>query len=645
MGGIRIGELGIAEVIDNLRKASWQVPKFQREFVWDTSAVAELATSIIDAYPIGMATLWQQSHQNPLDVERLSIGDYDPVNKKHAIAYFGKETGDPNLLAILDGRQRCTAIAMAFAGFAPEYGRSKYCGKYFLNASQPDPLERVIFIKRSDLQRRGLTSTSSCIGHGLFPLSSDQPDESVMRQWYRYAQEIKNPANYPNSQLPDAEELSRRDNILQSAFDGITSTKLAACIVPEEYDLGKICEIFETLNLSGMKVSTVDLINAWIYRETEHLGPDAIQIRDWIKDLGDLDGATGWAVPEKRPELIAQMVTACFVATDDLPDKPRPRVISGSRKVNKISSVKSPDLLATPYQHWLNVVANDTKFARFIGEFQNCVGGGPFPYDSAPYPISGAIYVALRWHKEFDPAVSHAGWSVENLQSLFRAFYWRNALSRRYDQGFLTTLGTDLSFLKALLQRRSTFPSNAKWLEYCEERISADLIPPSDVPGKTELVEWLTNGKPGGAIQAALQLPMLAGAKRDIDGIDVTYKMEKSAELHHIFPKKWCYDNSFGELKEYLDREASGRDWVNAICNLMPLARETNNKWKTQYPKKYLDDNGISYESAQSYFENVFIGRDQFDLLNSGPENIPAFWRSRANRIADKLISLMQLTI
>ena len=592
-----------------------------------------------------MATLWQQSQRNPLDLERLSIGDYDPTTKKQVVRHFGTESDDPNILAILDGRQRCTAIAMAFAGFSPNYGGNKYNGKYFLNASQPDPLERVLFIKRSDLQKRGLTNTANSIGQGLFPLSSEDPTESVMRQWYRYAQEIKNPANYPDNQLPDTDELTRRDNIVQTAFDGITSTKLAACIVPEVYDLAKICEIFETLNLSGMKVSTVDLINAWIYSETEHLGPNAIQLRDWMKDLGELDGANGWAVPEKRPELVAQMATACFVALDDLPDKPKPRQISGTRKVNKITSVKSPDLLATPPQHWINVVENAEKFASFIGEFQMCVAGGYFSYDKAPYPISGAIYVSLRWHKEFDPATSHLGWSISDLQSIFRAFFWRNALSRRYDQGFLTTIGTDILFLKALLQRRASYESMAKWLEYCDERISTDLIVNSEIPTHDELVDLLTNGRPGGAIQSALQLPMLAGTGKDIDGINIKYGNDDTAELHHIFPKKWCSDNSYGDLKLYLDRNEAGRDWVNGICNLMPLSRKTNNNWKTKYPTTYFDEKHITFESARGIFETVFIGRNEFDFLTGGPEKIPEFWKSRAAKIADKLISLTSLTV
>ena len=47
---IKIREYTIGKMLDALRQGEWQVPKFQREFVWDTSAIASLVTSIIDAY-------------------------------------------------------------------------------------------------------------------------------------------------------------------------------------------------------------------------------------------------------------------------------------------------------------------------------------------------------------------------------------------------------------------------------------------------------------------------------------------------------------------------------------------------------------------------------------------------------------------
>ncbi len=640
MSGIRISEHTISQMIDALRTSVWQVPKFQREFVWDPSAVASLATSIIDAYPIGMITLWEQSDKNPLDLERLSIQDYSASTKSQVTRYFGNDDNASKIYAILDGRQRCTAIAMAFAGFTPEFRGNKYAGRYFLNAAQPDPLERVIFRKTADLDRAGLTSSAACIGQGLFPLASDIPGETVLRQWYRYAQEIKNPANYPGGVLPEEGELSRRDAIVQSAFDGISETRLAACTVPEAYDLGKICEIFETLNLSGMKVSTVDLINAWIYRETEGSLNGPIQIRDWIRDLGQVDGMVGWAVPERRPELTAQLVTAAFVALER-DDKPAPRQVSGAKRITVIDSIKSPDLLATPPEHWQHVVANEASLATFMGDFQMLVAGGLFGYDKCPYPVSATIYAGLRWHKEFDPPSSHLGWSIPDLNSLYKSFFWRNALTTRYDQGFLTQLPKDLGAIKGMLRRRVDFDSKSKWLAFCDEQLS-DLIK-NEVPERLSLIDLLTNGRPGGAKQAAVLLPMIAATTRDIDGVDIGMNAEGASDLHHIFPRSWCADNAGGAAREILDKETAGRDWVNSISNLMPLSRQTNNIWKTKLPATFLNNHLISFDSGADYFSNVFIGRAQFDALIADPPRLLEFWEGRAGLIADDLLGRCRL--
>lgn len=620
------------------------MPRFQREFVWDTSAIAALATSVIDAYPIGMITLWEQSDRNPLDLERLTIQDYDAKARKQVTKRFGEDAGGQKLYAILDGRQRCTALAMAFAGFTPQYGKSKYNGRYFLNAAQPDPLERIIFRKTTDLEKAGLTTSTACIAQGLFPLASDIEGESVLRQWYRYAQEIRDPQTYPGGELPDPVELKRRDSIVQSAFDGINETRLAACIVPEKYDLGQICEIFETLNLSGMKVSTVDLINSWIYRETEgDDGSEGLHIRDWVRDFGQIDGAVGWAVPERRPELIAQFVTAAFVALERA-DKPKPRQVGGNRKVTTIDSIKSPDLLATPAAHWEAVVANQDQFATFLSDFQFLVAGGHFSYDKCPYPISASIYVAIRWHKAFDPPGLHSMWNVADLNSLYRAFFWRNALATRYDQGFLTRLATDLASLKKMLRTRGNYETKSAWLHDCDAQLEA-MIDPKDVPSREAIIDLLTDGRPGGAKQSALLLPMIAGTSRDIEGVDISLTAEGTLELHHIFPRAWCADNASGPLKAWLDKDQAGRDWVNSIANLMPLARETNNDWKTKSPRTYIETSKITFETGGEFFQNVFIGPDDFAMLTGEPEAMPSFWQGRAANIADDLLRRTRLSV
>lgn len=637
--GIRISELSINEVLENLRERKWQIPRFQREFVWDTSAVCGLATSVIDGYPIGMATLWEQPSESHIELEPLSIDDWDTIEKKKVVREFGRRDANPQaVMAILDGRQRSTALAMAFSGFSPVYGGNKYSGRYFLNASLDDPLERVVFKKKSAIEKAGLINLHACIAKGYFPLSSFQQGQTILQQWYSYIQLLKDESIYPEGEFPQADELQRRDDILQKAFEGISQTKLGACVVPQRYDLGQICEIFETLNLTGMKVSTVDLINSWLLRDTN----DKLHLREWMDALSDKDGAVGWSVPKKRPELVAQLATSCFVALIDLPTKPKARPVSGRSKVKTISTVKSADLLATPTEHWINITNHTEEFANFIGDFQKVVADGEFGYLQAPYPISSGIYVGLRWHKRFDPEHTHSSWSVEDLNKIYKAFFWRNALSTRYDQGFLSQMGTDLVTIKSLLSSRNTFENVAEWGEYIEKKLNEE-IRPVDIPDKNELVEYLTNGRPGGALQSALLLPMVAKSTEDFMGFSLFGETETSTEIHHIYPKRWCRENASGEYRDLLIPDGEGPNYVNSIANLMPLSREVNSEWSSKSPATYFTEKGVKYEGkAAKAFERVFIDEECFDLLKRGLNGIEEFWKRRANLIADHLLSLTE---
>src|ERR1700721_2076903 len=450
MSGLMVTDIEVPTLLDKLRKRKWLVPRFQRDFVWSVADVIDLVISIFESRPIGMATLWEQGPNREVELSPVSIPDYDTVLKKTGLRAFSTVEKDPNkVFAILDGRQRCTAVAMAFGGLKALDGKYRFSGRYFLDVSSQDPSKRVVYKKESDVRRLNLDSDANCISSGLFPLASNNVEhEEIFPQWMRYLQALHTRAYYGAAGLPRDVELEARDKILKNAFEGLVGTKLAVYIVPESYHLASICEIFETLNTTGTKVSTVDLIHSWLYSDTSRDADGPILLRDWISDFGQKDGAIGWASLEDRPELIAQMVTACFVALDK---KTEPRRIGGNSPTS-ISSVKAGDLLATPTLHWRNVIHNDDLLAEFLGDFQKVVAEGYFPYSACPYPISAAIYVALRWHAHFDVEESRP-WGRDDLDSLYRAFFWRNALTNRYDQGFLTQLGADIKELKSLFPK------------------------------------------------------------------------------------------------------------------------------------------------------------------------------------------------
>ncbi len=642
MGELAVTSLTVEELLRRLKEREWLIPQFQREFVWSVGDVIDLVHSILCARPIGMATIWEQADDSSIDLGPLSLPDRAPGEPQEMRVNFSKTEDNPNkIYAVLDGLQRCTAVAMAFGGFRSSHGSYKTSGRYFLNVAATDPLEQIVFLKESDVASRHLDNDAICISHGLFPLASNNNEESLLSQWLRYIQAIRDHSFYPEGKLPATEELNRRDRILKRAFEGINKTKLAVYIVPDNYTLADICDVFEKLNTTGTKVSTVDLIHSWLYSETaiDNTGP--VRLREWIDDFGQKDGAIGWASSSDRPELTVQMSTACHVA---LEEKPAPRKV-GRGAVTAIGSVKASDLLATPTAHWKNIISKDEILAGYLGDFQRLVANGLFPWKWCPYPVSSTIYVALCAHSHFDQPETHP-WRIDELNALYRAFFWRNALTNRYDQGFLTQLGADIRELKKFLKRRPEFESTSQWATAIEPDLRSLINKP--LPSFEDLFKYLTDGRPGGAMQKALYLPMMASAEKDLldEKISLSYpEPDSSVQLHHIYPRDWCRNNMTGELTRLLDKTAAGRDWVNSVANLMPLGRKSNNIWKSKIPGQVLSDRGITYQPSANIFLRAFIDEAAFKYLLQGANGIEPFWRHRADLMAEDLLARTTITI
>ena len=83
--------------IDSIRSGNVQVPKFQRDFVWDVNAIKDLFDSIKNGYPIGSILMWQPESES--------------FERAHEMGGF--ELPAPNSQEywfILDGFQRLSAL-------------------------------------------------------------------------------------------------------------------------------------------------------------------------------------------------------------------------------------------------------------------------------------------------------------------------------------------------------------------------------------------------------------------------------------------------------------------------------------------------------------------------------------------------------
>lgn len=627
MSQLQVTDITVPVLLRKLRTREWLVPQFQRDFVWSNAAVIALVNSIIDSRPVGMVTLWEQQENTSLQLEPVSVPDWiTEINGPGRREYVQTDSRPGRYYAVLDGRQRSTALALAFGGLRAQSGVYKNAGAYFLDVKARDDGERVKYFSLKEIERGGLGTLPGAIGKGLFPLAVEDPDK-LMGQWMEYLQLIYNQSYYVEGEYPEADELKRRNEILSKAFSGIFNTKLAVYIVPTDYTLADICEIFSTLNTTGTKVSTVDLIHSNLFNDTVGDAGGPLLLRERIDALGQLDGAVGWASSRDRPELVAQLVAAAYVAADTKPS-PRP---SGPKEI-KISSVKSADLLALPAAFWRKIFDDSATFANFLGGFQRAVAGGPFTMGQCPYPASAAIYVGLRWFLEFDGAVCH--WDIGKLDSLYRAFFWRNALSSRYDQGFLTQIGTDILDMKSFLNSTKADTTDEYWRTQANAWLDRVV---GSRPTLEEITALVSDGDERGAARRSALLLLHARAKDDVVTPELSISIESGMmDLHHIYPREWCKKNATALIPASEEGLSEGR-WVNSAANLMPMHRKTNNDWKDSAPATFLTDRSIDFDSRQDNWNWYFIDREAFGFLLEGEVGVTRFWSKRAELIASEI--------
>jgi len=58
MTGIEL--LAVKDILKNIEGRDWQIPRFQRDYVWQRGQVKALVESMLGGRPVGLITLWER---------------------------------------------------------------------------------------------------------------------------------------------------------------------------------------------------------------------------------------------------------------------------------------------------------------------------------------------------------------------------------------------------------------------------------------------------------------------------------------------------------------------------------------------------------------------------------------------------------
>lgn len=261
MSNIQNIDISLQELVKNIDKNSYLIPKFQRDFVWDSKDIAELGDSIIRGYPISSLLIMPENGT-------LKVGSHPLVHEK----CNEKDKCDDNEAKyyVLDGQQRMTSISKLFLAIKlNEDDKNEY---YFdllsiLLAKYPDDgitndlgvKEKLLISAVSDIFCRKFPISKSGDEqptriHNRFisgrSIIIDNKFTSVVNKFLRNFNEF------------DEEHIDKYSDYLGAIFGAVGGYSIPATVIASDSELGVVIRVFEKVNSTGKKLTLFDLINA-----------------------------------------------------------------------------------------------------------------------------------------------------------------------------------------------------------------------------------------------------------------------------------------------------------------------------------------------------------------------------------------------
>jgi hypothetical protein len=439
----------IDKLLNHMEDGSIKLPAFQRGFVWKQSQVLDLLDSIFKDYPIGTILLWDS---------------YEKLRATRNIGGFLIPERDPKLPVryVLDGQQRLTAI---YALFCRDRRLDESFDKYRIDPAVFDisfDLDEKVFLPNEELKPSNRNLKLSALFNSM---------------------------EFHGLTTGFAQEHIQAAVGLQSQFQNYEVPVVVTSKTGRE-DIGII---FERINNTATKLSTLDLMVAWTWSDDFHL-------REQLDDILEALDQKGFGDTDEK--IILQCLSAIIKKTTRTKDilSLDPKEVKDNIDLLRASLEKAIDLLSTE----LHVASSDLL---------------PQSHQIIPF-----TYFFSRVQKPSAPQ-----------NKALKNWFWRTSFSLRYQGATDIRLNQDILFFDGVI--KGDFEGLDKYSPTLSEiALTMPVFSKTNVYTRSLLL-LLAQMKP---------LDLINGRKIDLGKALSKFNRK---EYHHVFPQAYLRDNNIAEAK------------------------------------------------------------------------------------------------
>lgn len=576
-------ELG--KLIESIKSGAYQLPDFQRGWVWDDEHVRSLLVSIGRSFPIGAVMTLETGGDVQLQVR--------PIEN----VVLDREV-EPEQL-ILDGQQRLTSLTQVLALDGPVKTRDhkkqeveRYYYIDIMKALQSDDLDEAFYAVGKDKIRR------KNFGRDI-DLDLSTPEKEVEQMQFPCNQIFDydqwQDICYEQGKYADFKDFRKK------VLDAFSHYNVPIIALNKDTSKEAVCVVFEKVNTGGVSLTAFELITATFAAEGYNLR------EDWFGDKRK--GIVGRIDRLKEHKLLGGVLSTDFLQaitllvsyernlqarSEGVPDTQLPG-ISCKRKTML-------NLKLDQYKDWADQLeAALVRVAKFLKK-ESFPSRRELPYRTQLVPLA-AIMTRLgdRW---LEPKVNQR----------LSEWYWCGVMGELYGSAIENRFANDIEDFFVWMEDETQKPRTIFDASFQPERLQ-------------------TLRTRNSAAYKGLHVLTLRSGAQDFfwkAGVEELDRMGESLDIHHIFPKKWCKD-----------RGIDSRIWDSAV-NKTPISFKANRKIGGAAPSDYIQkiqkdaQVGLSDEKMDCILESHMIDPGTFRS-----DDFYQFIQRRSRELSDLIYTAM----
>ena len=275
------------------------LPAIQREFVWQPKQICEFYDSLVQGYPFGTFLYWNVSKENNKNYQFYDfVRDYHERNNPHC-PHLG-DMPDRDVIAVLDGQQRLTALNIGLRGsLAKKLPRKRWNNP----AAFPRKyLHLDLLWSPSDDEDIGVRYRFEFLTPEQVEISENSPEKKEC--WFAVKDILKLKNSGPAMQAWLANKLpgdlvTQAFEVLYELYEAIRVRPLVCFYEESSQELEKVLQIFIRTNSGGTVLSYSDLLlSVAVAQWSEHDAREEIhQTVDEINNIGNgFDFSKDWVL-------------------------------------------------------------------------------------------------------------------------------------------------------------------------------------------------------------------------------------------------------------------------------------------------------------------------------------------------------------